>query len=530
LTSYNYAAPIATPGTNSFVDTGLTNGVQVFYEMRSSNASGDSVSSSEVSATPVAPITPPAAPIISITVGNANVVLNWPAVATATGYKVYLSTTSGVYGAALASPTANTYTASGLTNGTPYFLVVTATNSAGEGVISNEVSGTPATVPPAPTGVATVSISGQVTVSWSASAGATTYKLFRATTSGGYNFASPLVTQAGLSYADATAVNGTIYFYLVRAVNAQGDSLSSPEVTGNPPGTVTAPSNLTDGIPTENSIPWTWANNGIYNEVHFEACAGAGCTNFVEVYNLGLVTSKNYTGLNSSTTVSVRLRGKLGGVFSNYSAIATATTTVGTPSTLVATANGPNRISLTWTPNSNSNAVNFSTCVERKLTSGGTFEQMACSGSILSTFIDDSVVPNTDYTYRIQNRDVTGPGLYSNTANAVTLAPPSSVPGTPTNFRAHRVSSTSIEVSWTLALPRNETGIKVEKSTDNVNWTLVTTTGANVQGYTLTGLAIQTTFYLRARATNGQGDSGNSNVDVATTVLICDVSKVPRCQ
>src|ERR1700738_1526273 len=269
--SYNFNAPLASPATNSYLDLTAANGTQYFYVIRGTNASGDSASSSEVNATPVAPIVVPAAPVLSDTFGDTQAVLNWPVVATATGYKVYKSVTSGVYGVPLATPTSNTYTAVGLTNGTPYFFIVKATNTAGDSVASNEITGTSATVPIAPTGVATVSISGQVTVSWNASAGATSYKLFRATTSGGYNFAAPLVTQAGLTYPDATAANGTIYFYVVRAVNAQGDSLSSLEVTGNPPGTVTAPSSLATGAVTENSIVLNWANGVSYDEVHVEA-------------------------------------------------------------------------------------------------------------------------------------------------------------------------------------------------------------------------------------------------------------------
>jgi len=59
------------------------------------------------------------------------------------GYKVYRGTASGTYGAPLTTlPKATTnYTATGLQNGTTYFFVITAYDSAGnESTYSNEVS------------------------------------------------------------------------------------------------------------------------------------------------------------------------------------------------------------------------------------------------------------------------------------------------------------------------------------------------------------------------------------------------------
>jgi len=61
------------------------------------------------------------------------------------GYRIYRSTVSGSYQAAIATvpPGTTTYTATGLQSRTTYFFVVTATNtSLGESVHSNEVSKT----------------------------------------------------------------------------------------------------------------------------------------------------------------------------------------------------------------------------------------------------------------------------------------------------------------------------------------------------------------------------------------------------
>ncbi len=59
------------------------------------------------------------------------------------GYKIYLATSSGVYGTPIATTTADatTYTVTGLAPGTTYFFVVTAFNTDGtESTFSNEAS------------------------------------------------------------------------------------------------------------------------------------------------------------------------------------------------------------------------------------------------------------------------------------------------------------------------------------------------------------------------------------------------------
>jgi len=61
------------------------------------------------------------------------------------GYKIYQATTSGTYGAPIATLTMDLtiYAVSGLQTGTTYFFVVTAYNSDGaESSFSNEVSKT----------------------------------------------------------------------------------------------------------------------------------------------------------------------------------------------------------------------------------------------------------------------------------------------------------------------------------------------------------------------------------------------------
>jgi len=86
------------------------------------------------------------------------------------------------------------------------------------------------TTPAAPTGVtATAASSTQINVSWTASAGATSYKILRATTSGGPY--TQVGTSATTSFSDTGLTCNTAYFYVVQAVNACGTSGNSSQAT-----------------------------------------------------------------------------------------------------------------------------------------------------------------------------------------------------------------------------------------------------------------------------------------------------------
>ena len=137
---------ISAPGSNSYTDSGLTNGTKYYYVVSAVNSGGESANSSEVSATPVAPVTAPATPTgLQATGGNAQVSLSWNASTGAASYNVKRSTTNGgPYSTAVASPTATNYTDTSVTNGTTYYYVVSAVNTAGQSGNSAQASATPA--------------------------------------------------------------------------------------------------------------------------------------------------------------------------------------------------------------------------------------------------------------------------------------------------------------------------------------------------------------------------------------------------
>jgi fibronectin type 3 domain-containing protein len=87
-------------------------------------------------------------------------------------------------------------------------------------------------LPAMPIGVTATLANGQVSLSWTATPGATGYKVKRAMVSGGpyTTIASP----ATAGYLNAGLVNYATYYYVVSATNSIGESASSAEVSATP--------------------------------------------------------------------------------------------------------------------------------------------------------------------------------------------------------------------------------------------------------------------------------------------------------
>jgi lysophospholipase L1-like esterase len=122
----------------------------------------------------------------------------------------------------------------GLATGTTFYYRVAASNSSGttKGSILSFVP--PPPPPPAPIGATATAGTGEATISWSAVADATSYNIYYSQTSG--------VTKAtGIKLANRTSPSivseltiGTTYYFVVTAVNADGESVESNQVSATP--------------------------------------------------------------------------------------------------------------------------------------------------------------------------------------------------------------------------------------------------------------------------------------------------------
>jgi len=110
-------------------------------------------------------------------------------------------------------------------------------------------------VPAPPTGLTAFGGNGWVSLRWTASPGAVTYNVRRASTSGGpYTL---LADSALNSYLDTGLANWTTWYYVVSAVNSLGESAFSAEVSAIPRPTPALSGNTSPG---EFTLAWpAWA-------------------------------------------------------------------------------------------------------------------------------------------------------------------------------------------------------------------------------------------------------------------------------
>jgi titin len=181
------------------------------------------------------------------------------------------------------------------------------------------------------------------------------------------------------------------------------------------------------------------------------------------------------------------------------------------PSGLGATAASSSQINLAWTDNA-SDELGFK--IERS-TNGTTFSEIATVGTGVTAYSNTGLAASTTYYYRVRAYNAVGNSTYSNTANATTQAG-ASLPAAPSNLTATAVSRSQINLAWS-DNSTNETGFKIERSTNGASFSQIATVGSNQVTYSNTGLARNKRYYYRVRAYNGAGNSAYSNTANART-------------
>jgi hypothetical protein len=177
-----------------------------------------------------APSIPPSPHGLLATSGNAQVVLSWLATPGASGYQIKFGTASGVYTATNTSSIA-TCSNTGLSNGSVYHFVISATNSAGASKDSAEIAAL-CGPPLAPTGMTAQSGNAEVGLQWNPVPNATSYNVLRSSVpDGAFTF---LANVFGTTYSDVSVTNETTYYYAVTALNGAAPSPNSPPVPATP--------------------------------------------------------------------------------------------------------------------------------------------------------------------------------------------------------------------------------------------------------------------------------------------------------
>jgi cellulose 1,4-beta-cellobiosidase len=140
-------------------------------------------------------------------------------------------------------------------NGSAYDYVVVARNAGGQSPISVMARGTPMATPPVPGQFQASAGQGRVVLSWAAAAGATSYRIRRATSMDGPYV--EVVTTKETSCTDTGVSNGTTYYYRVSASNGAGVSDEAAPLPVTPLEPPAPPSGLA-AVAGDRLITLTW--------------------------------------------------------------------------------------------------------------------------------------------------------------------------------------------------------------------------------------------------------------------------------
>ena len=306
---------LGTTTATSYTNTGAKAGTTYYYRVKACNDAGLSPYSNVVSGK-VKSVTPkPAAPVVKL--GNSATsgkpMLTWNAVSGATSYKVYRATSQNGTYSLLGTVTATSYTNTGAKAGVTYYYKVKAVNSAGESAYSNTVSGR-ATVTTLTMGHS--STSGKPQLTWKAVSGATSYKVYRATTKNGAY--SVINTTKARTYTNTGAALGTTYYYKVEALNAAGKSMGfSAVVDGKVAPVLAVGYSSVSGKP---QLTWKAVPGATEYQVYRSTQQNSGYS------KINTTTSTSYvnTGAKAGTTYYYRIVAVKGTAVSDFSNIVSA--------------------------------------------------------------------------------------------------------------------------------------------------------------------------------------------------------------
>ncbi len=285
------------------------------------------------------------------------------------------------------------------------------------------------------------------------------------------------------TFTDTGLIDGTQYYYRVRAFNTGGFSTYSNEQSAIT--TLNSPTSLTATAVSSSEIDLTWANTSASESGYRIEQSPIDDLHFTEIATVGPnVVAYSATGLSEGTKYYYRVRAYNAIAISAYCSEKQDTTLwniPAAPSGLTITSTTSSSVSLAWTDNSG-NESGFK--IQRKQGVTGVYVDIKTTNANVTTYTDNdtALLDGTQYYYRVYAYNSAGNSPYSNEVNGITLL------AKPTAFTATAVSSSEIDLTWT-DNSSAEDGYKIEQSpVDDLHFTQIGVTGPNATAYSATGL------------------------------------------
>ena len=522
----NQVANTASTAT-TYAHSGTVSGKRYQYRVSAINAhgTGDPSDIRAVGATTTPKPRPSIPRTFTATRSGDTISLKWTAPATPsglTGYKIEAKIGAAAWAVQVASTTAITYSHTGVDSTKTHQYRVFAINANGTGPAATaKVDG--ATKPAVPTSLSATRSGKTINLTWTKPSGTVTgYRI--EVKAGGAAWTDQVVNTASTAttYAHTGTVGTTSYQYRVSARN--GSALGDPSTAVNVPAESTPVDPEVPGVPREVVA----APRGADIEIRWDAPASDGGTPItgyrLEVREQGQAwlllddvgpSTERYThaGLPAAATREYRVRARNSEGLGPFSKIVTATTNTGAPGAprdlrgLVR----DQSVQLEWRePLNDGGSAVTGYRLEVSVDDGETWILLTERGPDVRIYVHHSLPPGARRVYRIQARNVSGSGSYSNVVRVSTDANPASAPR---DLQAE-VLGQDVELRW--LEPRNDgggviRGYRVEISIDSRRWSLVTAVASGLR-HTVKGLDPDELRYFRVAAVTEAGAGAWSDV------------------
>ncbi|OLS18880.1 MAG: Amylopullulanase precursor [Candidatus Heimdallarchaeota archaeon LC_3] len=518
---------ISTVSVLEYNDTSVSNGVTYYYKISASNIRGEGLFSNVDSSNPG--FVPSIPQSLTSTNGNNLVNISWIAPSNNGGlaiieFRIYRSTISGSGYSQIGTSLSSIYLDSSVTNGNTYYYVVTAVNSKGESLNSNEIISNPATTPSSPQTFNVVAGDKNISIIWAVpiSNGGSNiidYNIYRSNTSGSNYSLIDSVGFAVTTYTDSVLTNGVSYYYIVKATNIIGEGLSSVEKTAIPFTIPQPPSNI---ILTNSNgqVDLSWSSpidNGGFSvyeyRVYRSNIQGGSYTSIANVtsgtsyIDTNVVNGNIYYYVISSVSVKGEsiYSGEITGIPANKPRPVDNLSAIGSNNT----------ITLSWLyPVDDGGYIVNGYHIYRSITSGSNYTYIG-SNTSTNGYLDSNLINGQTYYYYVVAETTIGNG----TASFEVFETPGTVPTSPINILLS-IGDKNISINW---IASNNNGFPIieyliyRSTTSGTSFILIKSVIGDATSYVDSNLLVGTTYYYYIIAKNIKGESIPS-VEVSTTV------------
>ena len=457
----------------------------------------------------------------------ADVTLAWDPSASQniTGYKIYIGSSSRVYGNPVSIGNQTTYTVSGLSSGTHFFAVTAFDADGNESDFSNEVSKTDIVDETPPViDLLSISISNitntSVIISWTTNEASDTQVEYGTTTS----YGSSTTLNGTLATSHAQALTGltasTLYHYRVKSKDATGNASTSADQTF----TTSAPSDITpptiSGISsgsitgTGATISWT-TNEAADTQVEYGTTTSYGSSTTL---NSTMVTShaQTLTGLTAGTLYHYRVKSKdatgnlaISPLDQTFTTSAPSDITPPTISGIISGSITGTGATISWTTSEAADTqVEYGTT-----TSYGSSTTLNSTMATSHTQTLTGLSSGTLYHYRVKSKDAAN-NLATSTDQTFTTR--DIVPPTISGISSGSITGTGATISWTTS-EAADTQVEYGTTTSYGASTTLNSTMATSHTQALTGLTSGTLYHYRVKSKDAANNLATSTDQTFTT-------------